>query len=294
MTDQKTLTAGDVVKAISASPEDFLDINSDNPRGSKTSANKYMDCKLKIDGKTKKLNFSWKGQLLRGGIKEPDDRRYGPTIQFRGSSGDLGKATVEIYNRFKSIIGAKLEDKSIKSRGSKAIVRSIVQTELENGEQLDDPIIRFKLPFKDGKQLFRLLRIEQDKDGNPRSVEIKCTEENVHTVIKNGILTSGFVTMDTVVSSGFGWSIPAKVQLLVIKPVENSAPSVESILSREEMLEMVGDVQDAGVEQIITEDFNDTEGGSTIDKGDSSNIENQLEALRQLALDEEDHKNNED
>jgi hypothetical protein len=225
-------------------------------------------------------------QPLKGGIKAPKDRKYGPTIQFRGSSGDLGKATVAIYSEFNSQITEGLENNSIKAKGGKAIIRSIVQTELENGEELEDPLIRFKLPFKNGKPEFRLVRIEEDKDGNPIPVDVKCTEENVHTIIRSRMVTSGYVNMDTVVLSGFGISIPAKVQLLVIKPVENDAPEVDAILSRDEMLAMVGDIGD--VKNDNNEEENEEEEDAVVVDEDAPATENQLEALRALALNEEE------
>lgn len=288
MAEQKTLAAENVVKAIEARPNGFLVPEFTKTRSSKNSTNKYMDNNIVLaNGQKKRLGIAWKMQPLKGGIKAPKDRKYGPTIQFRGSSGDLGKATVAIYAEFKRQIAEGLKNKTIKAKGGKAIIRSIIQTELESGEELEDPIIRFKLPFKKGKPEFRLVRIEEDRDGNPKPVDIKCTEENVHTLIRSRMVTSGYVSMDTVVFSGFGISIPAKVQLLVIKPVENDAPEVDSILSREEMLAMVGDV---GETKADNEDDGENEGDGVeevVVNDDAPATENQLEALRALALNNE-------
>jgi len=295
MADQKTLAAENIVAAIEARPQEFLKPDFAKARGSKNSANKYMDNNIVlVNGQKKRLGIAWKMQPLKGGIKAPKDRKYGPTIQFRGSSGDLGKATVAVYSEFKRQITEGINDKSIKAKGGKAIIRSIIQTELESGEELDDPLIRFKLPFKNGKPEFRLVRIEEDKDGNPRPVDVKCTEENVHTLIRSRMVTSGYVNMDTVVFSGFGISIPAKVQLLVIKPVENDAPEVDSILSREEMLAMVGDMGDAKNDNDNDDNDGENEGDGVdevvVDE-DVPATENQLEALRALALNDEDGEN---
>jgi hypothetical protein len=287
MADQKTLDAENIVAAIRARPNEFIDMNFAKTRGSKNNTNKYMDNIIVLaNGRKEKLGIAWKMLPLKGGIKAPKDRKFGPTIQFRGSSGDLGMATTEVYSEFKRQITKGLKNSSIKAKGGKAIIRSIVQTELENGEELDDPIIRFKLPFKNGKPEFRLVRIEEDKDGNPRPVDIKCTEENVHTLIRSRMITSGYVCMDTVVFSGFGISIPAKVQLLVIKPVENDAPAVDSILSREEMLAMVGDMGEAKNEN-DNEDDGEEDGEVVVDENAPA-TENQLENLRALALNNND------
>ena len=292
MADQQTLAAPKILEAIKARPKGFLNTNYEKLRGSKNSTNKYTNLDILLaNGHNKRLGIAWKMQSLKGGIKGPEDRKYGPTIQFRGSSGDLGEATVAIYSEFKRQITEGLNNKSIKAKGGKANIRSIVQTELENGEELDDPLIRFKLPFKNGKPEFRLVRIEEDENGNPRPVDIKCTEENVHTIIKSRMLTSGYVSMDTVVFSSFGISIPAKVQLLVIKHMENEAPEVDSILSREEMLAMVGDTGEAKNDN---EDDDENEGDGVeevvVDE-DAPATEDQLEALRVLSLDDEDEDN---
>jgi hypothetical protein len=299
MADQKTLAAENIVAAIDARPNGFLKPDFEKARGTKNSANKYIDNNIiLVNGQKKRLGIAWKMQPLTGGIKAPNDRKYGPTIQFRGSSGYLGKATVAVYSEFKRQITEGLKDKSIKAKGGKAIIRSIIQNELESGEELDDPIIRFKLPFKEGKPEFRLVRIEEDKDGNPRPVDVKCTEENVHTLIRSRMLTSGYVSMDTVVLSGFGISIPAKVQLLVIKPVENEAPEIDSILSREEMLAMVGDIVEAkNDDNDDTDDADDDDDDNDNDNDvgveeDAPATESQLESLRALALNDEEGDNN--
>ena len=288
MADQKTFDAANIARAIKARPQGFLAPDFNKARSSKNSTNKYMDNNIVLEnGQKKRLGIAWKMQPLKGGIKKPEERKYGPTIQFRGSSGPLGESVVAIYAEFKRLVEAGLKDKSIKAKGGKAIIRSIVQTELEDGTVLDDPVIRFKLPFKNGKPEFRLVRIEDD-DGEPRPVDVKCTEATVHELIRSRMITSGYVSMDTVVFSGFGISMPAKVQLLVIKPVENDSPEVESILSREEMLAMVGDVGDE--ENKENKEDGENEENDEVEAEPDENAtatEDQLKALRDLALDEE-------
>lgn len=284
--DQKTLAAENVVKAINARPNGFLVPEFAKSRSTKNSANKYMDNNLVlVNGQKKRLGIAWKMTSLKGGIKAPADRKFGPVIQFRGSSGALGVATTSIYAEFKRLVQVGLDNGTIKAKGAKAIIRSIIQSELENGDDLDDPIIRFKLPFKNGKPEFRLVRIEEDKDGNPKPVDIKCTEDNVHTLIRSRMVTSGYVSLDTTVMSGFGISMPAKVQLLVIKPVENDAPEVDSILSREEMLAMIGDPDDKVDAEQEQEHKDD---GVIVDEvgGDDNApaMAEQLEKLRLLSL----------
>lgn len=288
MTDQ-TLSAKNVVKAIEARPNGFLSIDLSKARSTKNSTNKYMDNNLVLaNGTNKKLGISWTLTPLKGGVKSPEDRKYDATIQFRESSGDLGAATVAIYAEFKRQIEAGISNGTIKAKGAKGIVRSIVQTELENGEKLEDPIIRFKLPFKNGKPDFKLVRIVEDENGTPRPVDIKCTESDVHTLIRSRMITSGYVSMDTVVFSGFGISLPAKVQLLVVKPVENDAPEVDSIMSREEMMLMIGEPDENDDE---TEDQDLPEIEIEIENVENENTpatDDQLEALRKLALQEEE------
>lgn len=286
MADQNVLAAVNIVKAIEARPNGFLSMDFDKARSTKNSTNKYIDNNLVLaNGTNKKLGISWKLTPLKGGVKSPDERKYDATIQFRGSSGDLGAATVAIYAEFKRQIEEGLSNGTIKAKGAKSIVRSIVQTELENGEQLDDPIIRFKLPFKNGKPDFDLYRIEKGEDGNPRPVLINCTESDVHTLIRSRMITAGHVTMDEVVLSGFGISLPAKVKLLVVKPVENEAPEVDSIMSREEMLSMIGEPVENDEEATnTTQDLPDTE---NVENDNTPATDDQLEALRKLALQEE-------
>lgn len=284
MANQNTLSTENILAAIENSPEGFLDMGFNEMRTSNKSNNKYTDCYIVHDGKKKKAGLSWKMIPLTGGIKPIKDRKYDPTIQFRGSSGDLGKAVVAIYDKTKSLIDAGLKNGSIKVKGSKAIFRSIIQTELENGEQLGDPIIRFKLPFKNGKPEFRLVRIEENKDGTPHPVDIPCTEENIHNIIKSRMITSGYVNMDSVVFSDAGISIPAKVKLLIVKPVGNEAPEIESILSQKEMLEM---------SEGVAKPKEDEEEEEVLDEN-SPATENQLEELRQLAIGEQDENNDDE
>jgi hypothetical protein len=288
MTDQKKLTAGDVVKAIEARPNEFLILDFTKLRSAEKSTNKYMDQIIVLEnGQKKKLGFSWNQLPLKGGIKIPSERKYDPFVLFRASSGDLGKATSAVCAEFKRLAEEGIKNKKITAKGAKAIIRSIIQTEIADGDALDDPIIRFKLPFKDGKPEFKLVRIEIGKDGNPKPVELKCTEENIHTLIKSRMVTSGYVSMDTVVFSGSGISIQARIQLLVIKPVENDTPAVESILSREEMLEMIGEP----VDNTVTNNEDDTNDEENIDNTPA--MGDQLEALRKLALTEELNDNEE-
>jgi hypothetical protein len=284
MANQKTLSAEDFNKAIEARPDGFLFSDSSKARGTKTSQNKYIDnYVICVDGKKLKCGISWKNTALASGIKAPEDRKFGVNTTFRESSGPVGKALVAIYAEFTRSMEANLKNKTIIAKGAKANICSPVQTQLESGELLDSPLIRLKLPFnKNGNAEFRLVRIEKDENGNPKQVDIKCTEENVHTIIRSRMITSGYATMDTIVQSGFGISMPLKVQLLVIKPADNESPEIDSILSREEMLEMVGDMGDNNCENKEDDAKNDTEAYANTENvplmGD------QLEALRKMAL----------
>ena len=131
----------------------------------------------------------------------------------------------------------------------------------------------------------------EEKNGEPVPVSITCTEDNVHTIIHSGMLTSGYVSMDTLILSGFGISVPAKVQLLIIKPAQAVAPEPESFMTREEMLAMVGD--ESTNEKEEKEEESDELTNEKEEKEEESDEEDcdkntkataeQLEALRNLA-----------
>jgi hypothetical protein len=299
MTDQTTLSAENILKAIKARPEGFLVIDFDKvARTSKTSTNKYIDCSIILeDGQKKKLGMSWKMAALTGGIKAPDDRgKYSATIQFRKTSGLLGEASLAIYSEFKRLTKKALDDKVLKIKaGPKTEIRTIIQDELEDGTDLDDPIIRFKIPFRNNRPEFKLVRIEEDKNGNPKPVEIKCNEDDVHTLIRSRMITSGFVSIDTVVFSNFGISLLAKVQLLVIKPVENDSPEVDSILSREEMIAMMGEPEEnvSNLEE-KKEEVEDKDEDEDEEKENTQSTFEKLKGLSKLALNKKEKKEEEE
>lgn len=287
---KSSLTVKDIVEAAAARPNGFLVIDMAAQRSTQKSANRYADvfC-VKKDGQKVKLAFSWKMEPLRGSLAPLKDRKFESTIQFRASSGDLGAAIVAIYKEFKRLIEEGIKNKLIAAKGGKALIRSIVQSELENGDPLDNPIIRLKLKFKDGKPCFHIKRIVLDEKGDPKTMDIKCTEQDIDTYIKSRMMSSGHVDLGTMCLSGFGISLPANVKLLVLKPVAPDAPDVSSLMSREEMLEMVGDMGDAA------ESKEDNESNETKENEDNDSdadnkadaTEKQLEQLRQMALAEE-------
>lgn len=228
-----------ITEAMNDAPNDFIGIYPDKVRSSKNSDNRYSDIDLKKQGKKMRLNISWAGVALTGGIKPLEERKYDPTIQFRRSSGVFGEAVYQTYEELERLIESGIADKSIKVKKGKDIFRSIVQKDIDGEGALDDPIIRFKLPFKNGKPDFQVVRIDEI-NGKPKSVVVKCTAADIHTIIRSRMITSGYATMDTLVFSGFGISVPAKVQLLVIKPLESDSPEVEDVLTEEQMLAMMG------------------------------------------------------
>jgi hypothetical protein len=271
-----------LVKAAKANPETFVAPDLENQRAAKKSANKYMDVHVTIDGKKRKFGFGWKLVPLSGRIKDPEERLgYAPTIQFRRSSGDLGEAAVLAYECLESAVEKGKENKTVVTKKGKGNFCTIVQTELESGEKLDDEIVRFKLPFDNsGKPLFRLIKIE-NRNGVPTQVAVKCTEANVHTIIKSRMLTSGYVSADTMVFSGFGISIPAKVQLLVIKDVEPEAPSPDEFMSNEELLAMAGEPDADNAKPEEPEEDDEEEGDEKKEK--ELTTEERLEQLKLAA-----------
>jgi hypothetical protein len=294
--NNKSLSVDTVIDAINANPEGFLKPEFDKTRSSKKSANRYLDNKILLaNGKITKLGLSWKMQPLTGGIKEPDERKFDPTIQFRQSSGALGESAVKIYDTFNRLVTEGLAAKTIQVKKDKQLIRTIVQKELETGEELDDPIIRFKLPFTNGKPDFKLYRIDE-RDGKPVPTRVQnVTLENIHTIIRSGYITSGYVSLDTICFSGFGISMPAKVQLLVIKPVNRDGPDLEDLLDADDMAEMMapaddGDAQPGPVpanEEGVNADGVGAEDAEAAPDPNADATEEQLEALRTLAIDEE-------
>jgi hypothetical protein len=271
----KDLNANVILKCMEARP-DFLKIDIAKQRGTKNSATKYMDALLvRENGSTSKLGIAWDQEPLRGAIKPMDERKFPPTLNYRSSSGALGKALVGIYGSFTSQIAARIADKSINVKPANAIIRSAVQNESDSGEKLEDSIIRIKLPFKkNGDADFKLAKIIIDESGNPKPVYIKCTEQNIHTLITGRTMTSGYATMEDVIFSTFGISMPIKIKLLVIKPMEFDSPEVDAIMSREEMLAMAG----SNVEVVQVEQVPQLDGVE-----DEVSVEDQLEALKLMS-----------
>lgn len=232
----------DIIAQCDEQKRPFLEVDFANQRSSKKSTNKYMTVYILDNGKRRKFRMSWKFVELAGGIKKKEERKYGVSILFRRSSGDLGEAVYRVYTELEKIVKQALQDGTVKVKKDKQMFRNIIQTELEDGTVLDDPMIRLKLPFKmdTSKQDFRLVKVEL-KNGKPAPVNVYCDEEDVHEKIRSRMVTSGHVNMDTMVFSGFGISVPAKVQLLMIKPVANDAPEPEELMSQSELAEMIGE-----------------------------------------------------
>ena len=270
----KDLNANVILKCIEARPNEFLKIDIMKQRGTKNSATKYMDALLvRENGSTSKLGIAWDQEPLRGTIKPFDERKFPPTLNYRASSGAMGKAIVSIYESFTAQIAARIADKSINVKPANAIIRSAIQAESDSGEKLDDKIIRIKLPFKkNGDADFKIAKIIIDEEGNPKPVYINCTEKNIHTLITGRTLTSGYATMEDVIFSSFGISMPIKIKLLVIKPMEYDSPDVDAIMTREEMLAMAGsNVEVVQVEQVP--------------QVDAASVDEQLAALQVMSED---------
>lgn len=297
--DHAKLSATNILASAEANPTGFITVAFDKPQGAKTQQNKYHDVNfIMANGEKPRAGISWTATPLKGGIKERKERKYGVTLQFRGSSGDLGKALCVIDARLKQIVEAGVDNKSVKLKKEQARYRSWITEESTNGEAFDEPLIRMKLAFSDkGVPLFRVLKIEKDAAGLPRAVDVPCTEDNVHHIIRSRMITSGYATLKDMVYSPQGISVPLKVQILVIKSPESDAPRIESFMTHEQMLAMCESdaPKAAGQEEKGGDD--DEGDGDDSGAGDSdADVENrppakatpdaQLKALRDLALDD--------
>ena len=294
--DHAKLSATNILAAAAVNPNGFITVAFDKPQGSKTQQNKYHDVNFVMaNGEKPRAGISWTATPLKGGIKEKKDRKYGVTLQFRGSSGDLGSALCAIDAQIKKIVETGVENKTVKLKKEQARYRSWVTEESANGEAFDEPLIRMKLAFSEkGVPLFTVLRIEKDASGLPRAVAVQCTEDDVHRVIRSRMITSGFATLKDMVYSPQGISVPLKVQILVIKSPESDAPKIETFMTHEQMLAMcepdatgakVGR-EDNGSDD--NDDDEEEEGGGDDDKRLTAKTtpDAQLQALRDLALED--------
>jgi hypothetical protein len=263
----KTITPEVVLDAIKARPDGFLSIDFSVLRQSKNT-NKYTDVFLVLaNGQKAPLALSWKLEPIRSNIKPFEERKKGTSLQFRSSSGDLGKVVDQIYKEFARLVKKGVDDKLITAKGTKAVAKSIVQREIEStGALIEDPIIRFQLAFNKKKPCFEISKVVQDENGKPRLTEIKCDEDDINLHVRSRMISTGHVTMNSVVFSAHRISIPAVVKLLVLKPATRDSPSISNILSVEEMLSMVGD-----------SDEHENENSA-------ADTEQQLEELRNLAV----------
>jgi hypothetical protein len=282
---KKPVTTEMVLKAYEASPQGFLNIDLVKPRSSKNSNNTYHTVSLMTDGKNRKLGVSWSNVALVGGVKPPEDRKYDPTLCFRKSSGELGDVLFKIYTRYAEIIETCKKDKTFTPKQSKAQFRTIIQDELEDGTPLEDPMIRLKLPFREGRAQFKVIQIRENSNGTLEKTNVKVTSENIHTIIRSGSITAGYVSMDSMVFSTFGVSIPAKVELLVIKPPEDDIPDVNDILDPSMMQAMAIKSSDDTeiIEEKKEEQSNETEETEETDETDTKDPMQQLTELHNLA-----------
>lgn len=278
-----------VIAAHEASPQGFLEVNLADQRGSKKSVNKYHTVSLVLaDGTKQNLGISWKKEPLKASLKESQDRKFGASIIFRKSSGSLGKAVVLIYDWLEAFVSTGLKKKTIKTRNKKWF--NIVQTELENGDILDDPMIRFKLPFdfnNKNKQLFRLVHIK-NIGGKNQPVDIKVNDLNLHEQFRSRSMTTGYVDMSSLVFSSNGISVPAKVQLIVVKPAPARIPDIADLMDEDDMADMVGDddsEDDNADDEPVTNNPNAGEAPVDAEPDDvTETTEAELEALKNLNL----------
>lgn len=284
---KKSVTTEMILEAAKFNPQGFLDIDLANPRSSKNSANLYHDVKIIMpDGTKKKLGVSWNNIPLAGGIKKPEERKYDPTLIYRRSSGNLGESIYLTYKEYERIIDTGKAAGNIKLKKGKDTFRTALQEDLEDGTVLDEPMIRFKLPFhKDtNRPMFKVVKIEEGPDGNYKQVNVKVTKDNIHEIIRSRSITAGYARMDTVVFSNFGISMPAKVELLVIKPPEDDTPDVEDILDPEMMAAMVTKPMDN--DEVVGEEKDNGDSEKPQDDDTSAQIA-ELQALAEAAEAEE-------
>lgn len=274
MSSSGFITAEHLSKNLSESPSKNFIIDWDNERKHKTRECKYVDIySYDNTGNKTKLVIGWKKEQLRGRVKGPEERKFAPVMQFRKSSGSLGTAICLVYDEFKKQIEQKLADKSLKIKESKRSIKSIVQTDLEDGTLLEDPIIRFKLPFRNGKPVFGLFKVK-----NKKLVKVSCNEDNIHEILKSGTLTSGSVSVESIVFSSFGISIPATVKELVIKPKKNNSDGIFAMLTEDDIDEM----NDSG-----SDDESEDESDINSDEEEKSEREQELEETPPQTLEDQ-------
>jgi hypothetical protein len=276
-----------ILEAANGNPSGFLEFDFNNPRTSKNSANMYHDVKYVLkNGEKKAAGITWSGVKLEGGIKPLDERKYDPTLLFRQSSGSLGAALCKTYCEYSRVIDSMKNTSIIKLKSSKSIVRTIVQSELECGDKLDDPMARLKLTFnaKTNKPEFKVVKIVE-VNGRPTSVPVVVTKENIHTIIRSRMITSGYARFDNLVYSNFGISMPAKVELLVIKPLEDNIPAAEDILDEEQMLMMMVPKSSVDDEAVVDDETVADNGEvEAVADDDEEEVESVEEKLKRLQL----------
>lgn len=280
---KKTISVESLVAAANKDPQGFIKVDLEHPRGTKNSANLYHTVNFVEDGKSKRLRFQWEGIPLTGGIKPPEERKYDPTISFRQSSGGLGDVVYRIYEEYERQVSYAKDNGHIKPKKGKDNICTIVQKELEDGTLLDDPLIRFKLSFdpKTGNPMFKVFELEKDEDDNViGKKQVKVTKENVHEIVRARSVTTGYVSMDTVVFSGFGISMPAKVEVLIIEPPEDDTPDVDDLLGDRMMkLSTKTETSEKKTDETKTQGASD----ANDDEAQGNDTEKQLDELARLA-----------
>jgi hypothetical protein len=293
MSNNVKTSAKTIMDAYNANPETFITPDLVNSRKSNKRPIRWHTTSL-VNPPNKKINLGISFKMVQtvANIKAPEERKYGVTIMYRrssvgkGDSAQFGEALYQVYDRLGKFTDENLANKNIKVKKGKDNWLSTVQTELESGDLVDDPMIRIKLPFTDdGKPQFKLIQIDS-VNGKNVARKVACNIDNIHTIIRAGTFTSGFIDMSTYTFSGYGISNPAKVQTLIIKPSANNAPEYDEILDEEDMMDMAVAPDDMAPANEVVDNVDNNDAGDDANDADDpeATTEEQLEALKALNM----------
>jgi len=256
----QSIDVKEVKQIINENPSGFLDITFDKIREFKkagTASIKYADVNIvKKDNTKQRLSLAWSATPIVFDVAYNSEYNSA-SLTFRKSSGVLGDVICSVYDEYKRQV-QRAKDGGLISK--KYQIRTIVQEEYKD-EPAEDPLIRLKLGFgADGNALFDTYKIV-NSNGNITQVPIKCTVDNVNSYLCSGTLTSGYVSIDSVAMGGFGITMPAKVTVLIIKPIQNKQPELSKFMTQ-------GDIDAMACIEVSGNNDNDDADSECDDLGD--------------------------
>ena len=244
-----TITVQDILDAEAKTPAAFLDFDLKGARSSKDGNTTWNNIIFtKADGtKIKAPRLKWVDAKLCGGIKEKKERgvRRPALFYVVSKTGDFGTAMKAYYDCAHAVFSKYVADGSItwKVDELKKPFSSIIKDRTAKGEMFDNgPAFRINLPTDrdDKKFIFKTHRLVQSEEKATASYElVDLTPNNVHSILKSSMSTSGQVNISQLVFHTKGSSIPAKVDVLLIKDLEPRVPDIEDFFDEDEKKTMV-------------------------------------------------------